>query len=134
QTSIEKLLIKLCMRLPKAERRKVKICLYGNYPRFEPDHASAQGDADVAMTRTVDTRGLLPDFGLYPKDHARAPLFFGLDIEDPDVEEHLEACLEQQVEWQKKRGITRTATITVAFLNDDVCSQASCLDRVVEFS
>src|SRR5947209_8634282 len=53
--SIEKLLIKLCSHLGRKRRKLIKLCLYGNYPRFEPEHAGAQPDADVAFTRPVAT-------------------------------------------------------------------------------
>lgn len=79
--SIEKLLIKLCTRLGRRVRQAAKIILYGNYPRFEPEHAENQPDADVALTRTVRTKDLCPDFGLYIDAERRPPNFYGLDVE-----------------------------------------------------
>src|SRR5262249_5832599 len=75
--SIEILLVKICSSLGRQGRRNVKLCLYGNYPRFEPEHAALQTDADVAFTRTVATPGLTPDFELYLPAHERLPAFFG---------------------------------------------------------
>jgi hypothetical protein len=132
--SIEKLLIKLCSHLGRKRRKLVKLCLYGNYPRFEPEHAGAQADADVAFTRPVVTSGVVPDFGLYLEAHDRPPAFFGLDVEDEGVEDHLDACLALQTRVQKQRGITRLPAITVAFFNEDVCSPASQLQKVARFA
>lgn len=132
--SVEKLLVKLCMRLGRQLRRRVKIVLYGNYPRFEPEHAEAQPDADIAMTRTVRTQGFAPDFALYLESVKRLPSFFALDIEDDHVYDHLDACLEFQGAWYKQRAIARRPTITVAFFNDDVCSPRSSLTQVIKFA
>src|ERR1700687_221162 len=76
--AIEKLLIKVCTSLGRKKRKGVTICLYGNYPRFEPEHAADQQDADIAFPRSVETRGHLPDFRLYLEAHERLPAFFGL--------------------------------------------------------
>ena len=76
---IEKLLIKICSLLGKQRRKQARIALYGNYPRFEAEHAGGQPDADVAFTESVDTRGCCPDFGLYLTASNRLPLFYALD-------------------------------------------------------
>jgi len=131
--SIEKLLIKICSRLGRARRREVTICLYGNYPRFEPEHAAMQPDADVAFVTSVDTRGRVPDFDLYLRAERRLPCFFALDIDDPSVGDHLSYCLELQAHRQRSQGITRPATITVTFFNEDVCGPTSQIERVVEY-
>jgi hypothetical protein len=131
--SIEKLLIKVCAQLGERRRRKVKLCLYGNYPRIEPEHAAAQPDADVAFARTVDARGLTPDFSLYVSSHRRLPAFFGLDIEDPAVVRHLEAGLRLLTDAQRNRGLARPPCMTVAFFNEDICSPGSQLAAVAEF-
>src|SRR5882672_7144784 len=114
--SIEKLLNKIYAHLGRRHRRCVKVCLYGNYPRCEPAHAASQ-DADVAFTRTVDTTGCFPDFPIYMAECGRLPSFFGLDIEDRDVAEHLRECLALQARTQRERGSTRAAILTVAFFN-----------------
>jgi len=131
--SIEKLLNKIYAHLGRRHRRCVKVCLYGNYPRCEPAHAASQ-DADVAFTRTVDTTGCFPDFPIYMAECGRLPSFFGLDIEDRDVAEHLRECLALQARTQRERGSTRAAILTVAFFNEDVCSKQSKLADVVRFA
>jgi hypothetical protein len=130
--SIQKLLTKICARIGKAHRKHVTICLYGNYPRFEPEHAASQ-DADVALTATVNTTGYFPDFALYQAAHKRLPPFFALDIEDEDVGEHLKACLDLQTAAQRDRS-SRPATITATFFNDDVCSAGSKISNVITFA
>jgi hypothetical protein len=132
--SIEKLLIKLCSALGKKGRKAVKLSLYGNYPRFEPEHASLQEDADVAFTRPVVSSEVLPDFGLYLDSYKRLPAFFGLDIENPKIAEHLEGCLELHAKYQRERGAARVQPSTVVFLNDDLCSAASRLEDVAKLS
>jgi hypothetical protein len=132
-TSIEKLLNKICMHLGKPLRRRAKICLYGNYPRIEPNHAERQPDADVAFTRTVEAAGRLPDFSLYLKQYSRLPAFFGLDIEDKDLFGQLEELLDLLAHTLRQRGNTRPAVLNAAFFNSDVCSEASSLDQVVRF-
>ena len=132
--SIEKLLIKLCTRLGRRVRQAAKIILYGNYPRFEPEHAENQPDADVALTRTVQTTNLLPDFGLYIDAERRPPNFYGLDVESASLADHLDGCLEVQGGFDKARGLSRPGTITVSFLNDDICSSSSHLEDVVAFA
>ena len=89
--SIEKLLPKICLRLGQENRERTKIALYGNYPRFEPEHAATQFDADIAFSETVQTNNW-PDFQLYIESELRPPLFYALDIELRDVHEHLDAC------------------------------------------
>lgn len=130
--SIQKLLTKVCAHLGKVHRKRVTICLYGNYPRFEPEHAASQ-DADVALTTTVNTSRCFPDFSLYQTAHGRLPSFFALDIEDEDVGAHLKECLDLQTASQRERT-TRPATITATFFNDDVCSTASKLSDVMRFA
>jgi hypothetical protein len=133
--SIEKLLIRLCTHLGPKRRKKTRICLYGNYPRFEPTHAERQIDADVAFTATVDTRGCCPDFQLYLASNKRLPAFCALDVEDQAVGDHLEQCLELYESTQRQqRGVSRRVALTVAFFNDDVCSARSHIECVVEFA
>lgn len=132
--SIEKLLIKLCTHLGRARREATTICLYGNYPRLEPAHAETQVDADVALTGSVDTFGHCPDFQLYRESGQDLPPFFALDIEDKCVGEHLAYCLALKTELQRRRGNSRPPSMTVAFFNDDVCSDSSQLGKVVEFA
>jgi hypothetical protein len=127
-SAIEKLLIKLCNRLGR-KRQRVKVVLYGNYPRFEPEHAASQADADIALATTVSTAGCCPDWALY----ARLPNFFALDIEDPLLGEHLRECLRLQTARLKKIRNARPPTVNVAFFNDDVCSEKSRLDAVIQF-
>jgi hypothetical protein len=133
--SIEKLLIRICTYLGPKRRKKTTICLYGNYPRLESSHAERQIAADVAFTRTVDTRGSCPDFQLYLAANKRLPAFCALDVEDPRVGDHLEQCLElYDVTQRQQRGASRRVSLTVAFFNDDVCSPASQLESVVSFA
>jgi hypothetical protein len=126
--AIEKLLIKLCNRLGR-RRRNITIALYGNYPRFEPEHAGAQADADVALKTTVNTTGFCPDWSLYQK----LPNFFALDVEDPSIGEHLRECLRAQTARLRKQSNTRPPVVNVAFFNDDVCSDKSHLEAVIAF-
>ena len=132
--SIEKLLIKLCTRLGRRVRQATKIVLYGNYPRFESDHAANQRDADVALTRTVLTRDCQPDFNLYLDSEKRPPGFFGLDVESSVLTDHLAACLQLQEDFDEREGLSRPSTVTFAFLNDDVCSPSSHLEHVADFA
>src|SRR6185503_8594027 len=90
-------------------------------------------DADVAFSRTVETRGFAPDFRLYLDNHDRGPAFFALDIEDPGVDQHLASCLELQAEANSRRGVTRPPAVTVAFFNDDVCSSDSHIAKVAAY-
>ena len=132
--SIEKLLIKLCTQLGRAQRDATTICLSGNYPRFEPAHAEAQVDADVAFTESVDTSGHCPDFQLYRDSGHELPLFFALDIEDGLVGEHLHNCLALKTDQERRRGNSRPPSITVTFFNDNVCSESTQLSSVVDFA
>lgn len=129
--SIEKLLNKICMRLGRQLRKKMKIVLYGNYPRLEPDHASNQPDADAALTRTVGTSGCAPDFELYLASHQRPPNFYALDIEDPAVPDHIESCINMQASFNKGRG-ARPPMVTLAFFNDDICGPKSHIESVAQ--
>jgi hypothetical protein len=132
--SIERLVQRICgLFTSEAERKRTQIALYGNYPIFEPAYAATTRGADVAFTKKVDTRGLCPDFALYLESTGRPPLFFGLDIEDKKIDQHLAQCLDLQTSWQKKKAIARPATITAAFLNENVCSEASQLEAVAKF-
>lgn len=130
--SIEKLLIKLCNCVTREARKRMQIVLYGNYPRFEPEHAASQRDADVAMTRPVATRGSLPDFSLYLDAENRLPNFFALDIEDSNVSDHLSRCLALTQEDQKRRRTSKRAATTVVFFNEDLCGPQSQLPAVVD--
>ena len=133
--SIEKLLIRLCTYLGPKRRQNTHICLYGNYPRFEPCHAEAQIDANIAFTQTVNTRGCCPDFELYLTTHRRLPAFCALDINDSAIGDHLQQCLElYEVTQRQRRGMSRRVSLTVSFFNDDVCSSDSQLDGVVVFA
>ncbi len=131
--SIEKLLIRLCSHLGRENRKATQLCLYGNYPQFEPIHAQGQLDADVAFTRRVNTVKCIPDFRIYLSAERRLPNFFALDIEDPSVVDHLSECLSLKEEANKKRGLARVPVITVALFNSDVCSSASRLEDVCTF-
>jgi hypothetical protein len=131
--SIEKLLNKICMRLGRPLRRKVKLVLYGNYPRFEPEHASLQPDADAALTRTIAATGCPPDFELYLKSHRCLPRFFALDVEDPAVADHVQTCIGLQTSYNKTRG-ARPPMVTVAFFNDDICSSKSHIADVAQIA
>jgi hypothetical protein len=133
--SVENLLVRICMHLGPKRRKKTRICLYGNYPRFEPKHAERQGDADVAFTQTVDTRGCCPDFQLYVAAAKRLPMFCALDINDSAVGDHLQQCLDlYEFTYRQQRGVARRVALTVAFFNDDVCSASSQIDRVIAFA
>jgi hypothetical protein len=130
--SIEILLPKLCIHLGRERREATKICISGNYPRFEPDHAANQADADVAFTSSVDTSAYCPDFELYSAS-GQLPPFFALDINAPQVGEHLRYCLGLKADAQRV-GNTRPPAITVAFFNEDVCSDHSQISQVVNFA
>jgi hypothetical protein len=127
--AIEKLLSKLCQTL-RRDRQQLEMVLYGNYPRIEPEHASSQPDADVALRTSVDTSGYCPDWTLYKPG---IPRFFALDVEDARVGEHLKECLKAQTAFHKRTQNTRRPVINVAFFNDDVCSAKSRLDLVAAF-
>jgi hypothetical protein len=132
--SIEKLLNKLCSRLDRTRRDATTICIVGNYPLFEPMHAACQLDADVVFTSPMDTSGCQPDFQIYLDSGGDLPNFFALDINDGAISDHLAYCLALTDEKQRRRGIPRPASFTVAFFNDDVCSPSSQLERVVAFA
>jgi hypothetical protein len=133
--SIEKLLIRICTHLGPKRRKKTHLCLYGNYPRLERAHAERQTDADIAFTSTVDTRKCCPDFPLYLAANKRLPAFCALDINDPSVGGHLEQCLAwYDFEQRQQRGVSRRTSLTVAFFNDDVCSEPSQIDQVIAFA
>jgi hypothetical protein len=127
--AIEKLLSKVCQTLRK-DRQGIEIALYGNYPRFEPEHAGSQTDADIAFRTTVNTSGAAPDWSLYK---TRLPNFFALDIEDERISDHLKDCLRAQAAFQKQAKNARPPVINVAFFNEDVCGPKSRLDLVVAF-
>ncbi len=128
--SIEKLLNNILQTLGPTRRKKVQICLYGAYPRLEPEHAEGQW-ADVAFTRSVDTTGCAPDHELYLKSpHNRLPQFAALDIRDPHVHEHAEALLELKAQSAKKSGNDRAQALTVAFFNGDVGAEVEGLRRM----
>src|SRR5688572_11438745 len=133
-SSIEELLVRVCAKLGAKRRERVTIALYGNYPRLEPEHAAAQRDADAALQTTVNTQGCSPDVGLFLDTVKRPPAFYGLDVTDEKIEDHLAQCLDLQTAWQRRRGVSRPATITVAFFNDDVCSDQSRLAQVARFA
>ena len=131
-TAIEKLLLRLCNVLGPRHRDHATIALYGAYPLIEPEHAASQSAADVAFTDTVDASGCAPDFGLYFDQWRSAPLYYGVDIEACDVGDHLIACIERQSQWDRRRGVVKDQTITVAFLNDDLCGPRSHLEQLAE--
>jgi hypothetical protein len=134
--SITKLLVDVCNVLGRKHGKRTKKILYGNYPRYEPEHAEAQAVADVALVSGVDTLGCAPDFGLYIAAEKRLPAFFSLDICDPKVTEHLQYCVDVHGEFLKTRGLplSRRVPFTVAFFNDDVCSPLSRLADVATFA
>jgi len=132
---IEKLLPKLILRLGRRHRPATTIALCGYYPRFERDHAADQWDADRVLVGRLPVGSAGPDFELYLRESARRlPNFFALDIEHPNVESHLELCLSLRHAQNVKKQITRPTSITVAFFNDDVCSERSRLDNVANFA
>lgn len=131
--SIKDLLNTICSQLGgQAARKRTKLVLYGNYPRFEPEHAETQ-DADVALRSTVAAPRLMPDFALYKQDYGRLPAFFALDVEDPDVGEHLTACVGLNASAAREKS-QRVRPITVAFFNEDLFSERSQIHRVQEFT
>lgn len=128
--SIEQLLVSLCNKFKgEKERRSVSICLYGNYPRFETQHALKQRDADVVFAKSIDTTGMIPDFGLYAP---RAPLFYGLDIYDGKLGDHIDACFEAEAKALKANGIARPPSLTLAFLNANICEERNQWDVVAQ--
>jgi hypothetical protein len=131
-TAIEKLLLRVCNVLGPRHREHTTIALYGAYPLIEPEHAASQSAADLAFTDTVDVGGCAPNFALYFDQWRSAPLYYGLDIDATDVGDDLSACIEQQSHWDRRRGMVRDQTITVAFLNDDLCGPRSQLDRLAK--
>jgi hypothetical protein len=130
--SIEKLLVRLCNVLGPAYRPRTTIALYGGYPRLEAEHAETQREADVAFTESVDTVGCVPDFELYLAEGGSLPQFFGLDIEDPDVPEHLRHCVELRDGIAKRRGLRPRGVVNVAFFNDDLFGAKSQLKRLAD--
>ena len=60
--------------------------------------------------------------------------FFALDIEDEHISDHLGYCLALKSSLQRRNGNSRPPSMTVAFFNDDVCSESSHLQKVVEFA
>lgn len=131
-SSIAALIGKLHNRLGPTHREQATICLYGNYPKFEPKHAANQ-DVDAVLTTTIDTSWLSPDFALYLDSYQRAPLFYGLDIYDQTLSAQVDACLALEARAQRLRGIDngKAPTITIAFLNDDVGRENHRWDDVV---
>jgi hypothetical protein len=129
--SIEKLLVRLCNVLGPAHRPRTTIALYGSYPRLETEHAETQREADVAFTESVDTTGCVPDFELYLAEGG-LPQFFGLDIEDPDVPEHLGFCVELSDRIAKRQGLRPKGVVNVAFFNDDLFGAKSQLKRLAD--
>jgi hypothetical protein len=127
---IEKLLPKVCTRLGRKARERADIVLYGNYPRIEPEHASGQLDADVAFTSTVDTRGSPPDWTLYEDV---PPLFYGLDVAEPNLLRTLEGCWTSHTQMHPKVGRQKPPAMTIAFLNDDIWCEGSRIEDVVKF-
>jgi hypothetical protein len=130
--AIEKLLIQLCMKLGPQQRRRTKICLYGNYPRIEPEHARRQAAADVALTTTVDTRGCAPDFELHHRATGHLPTFFAFDIEDDAVTEHLGSAVAFARKISTRPGVTFRG-IVGTFFNADLCSASSRLADVAAY-
>jgi hypothetical protein len=131
-SAIEKLLLRVCNVLGPHHRPRTTIALYGAYPSIEPEHAERQLAADIAFTGPVDVRMCEPAFALYFDQWRSAPLYYGLDIDAPDVCDHLSACIEQQSRWDRRRGISRDQTITAAFLNDDLCGPGSGLPELAK--
>ncbi len=132
-TSITTLIGKLCTRLGRKHREGAALCLYGNYPKFEPEHAAKQ-DVDVVLTETVDTSWHQPDFRLYIDRYRRGPLFYGLDVYDQTLPDQIENCLEVEASALKLRGIDngKPPTVTLAFLNDNVGRSNHRWDAVVQ--
>jgi hypothetical protein len=126
-SAIEKVLLRICNVLGPRYRSRTTIALYGAYPAIEPEHAEGQLAADLAFTASVDVSACEPDFALYLDQWKTPPLFFGLDIQAQDVADHLAMCIERQTRWDQRRGISRAQTITVAFLNENLCAPGSRL-------
>lgn len=128
--SIEKLLTQILQRLGPRHRKKVKICLYGAYPRFEPDDAESQF-ADIAFTSTVDTSGCTPDLKLYlDGPERRLPNFVALDIRDENVASQVRSLLRLKDRIAKAQGNARPQNLTVAFFNEDVASETTNLESL----
>lgn len=130
--SIEKLLVRLCNSLGPKHRPETTIALYGAYPRLEPEHAEIQREADVAFTESVDTVGCAPDFELYLAEGGSLPQFFALDIEDPDVPEHLRYCVELRDGLGRRRGVRPGGSVNLVFFNDDLFGPKSQLKKVAD--
>ena len=131
-TSIATLIGKLHTRLGRRQRERTTLCLYGNYPKFEPEHAAKQ-DVDAVLADTVDTSWNQPDFRLYLDRYRRGPLFYGLDIYDQALPAQIDNCLEVEAAALKLRGIDngKAPTITIAFLNDNIGRSDHRWDDVV---
>lgn len=130
--AIEKLLLRIVNILGPKHRAAVTIGLYGAYPVIESEHAERQLTADVVFTAFVDVGECAPDFQLYIGQWNRMPLFFGLDIESADVAEHLAMCLTLKSGWDRRLGVSKAQSITVAFLNDSISGPKSRLAEVAK--
>jgi hypothetical protein len=130
--AIGKLLSQLCTKLGPQQRRRTKICLYGNYPRIEPEHARRQAAADVALTTTVDTTGCAPDFELHFKAMGHLPNFFAFDIEDPAVVEHIDRAVALARRVATRPGVSFRGAVG-AFFNADLCSPSTRLADVAVY-
>lgn len=130
--AIEKLLLRMCNILGPEYRQGTTLALYGAYPVIEPEHAQQQLAADLAFTSFVDVGSCMPDFQLYFEQWKRPPLYFGLDIEAGDVADHLAMCLTLRDGWGRRLGVGKPPPITVAFLNDDICSGKSRLAELAK--
>jgi hypothetical protein len=131
--SIEKFLVRLCNVLGPAHRPRTTIALYGAYPRFEAEHAETQREADVAFTESVDMTGCAPEFELYLlPEGGSLPPFFALDIEDPDVSDHLGYCLDLRDGLARRRGVIPRGVVSVTFFNDDLFGSKSQLKRLAD--
>lgn len=132
---IERLLPKLALQLGRKHRPATTVALCGYYPRFEREHAGDQWDADKIFSGPLPIGSVAPDFELYARGATkRLPNFFALDIEHQAVKSHLEFCLSLKHAQNEKQGISRPASMTVTFFNDDVCSSKSRLDDVADFA
>lgn len=130
--AIEKLLLRVVNILGPRHRAATTIALYGAYPVIEAEHAGRQLAADIAFTAFVDVGECAPDFRLYFDQWNRGPLFFGLDVRSGDVAEHLAMCLDLKTAWDRRLGVMKPQTITVAFLNDNIYGPQSRLAEVAK--
>src|SRR5262249_24230710 len=124
--SIEKLLVRVCNLLGSRYRKQSQIVLYGAYPCIEPEHAETQSDADVALTRSMDLKGYAPDVGLYD----RPPRFFALDVDDPDVVDHIKSYIALMDKWNKSKGLRPPLRIPMAFFNDNLFGPDSQIQKI----